>query len=49
MRGRSVGIVDHGCAGDEPEPLAEKLPTSLMRFVLSRLFRSFCASGGGGA
>jgi hypothetical protein len=49
MRGTSVSIVDHGCAGDEPEPLAEKLPTSMMTFVLSRPFRSFCASGVGGA
>ena len=47
-RGRNVGTVNHGCAGDEPEPLAHKLPTSSMTFDLSRPFRSFCASGGGG-
>ena len=49
MRGRSVAIVDHGCAGDEPEPLAHKLPTSLMTIDLPRPFSCLCASGGGGA
>ena len=34
MRGRSVDIVGHGCAGDEPEPLAHKLPTTMMTFDL---------------
>jgi len=47
-RATTVDIADHGCAWEEPEPLAEKLPTSLMTFNLSRPFCSFCASGGGG-
>jgi len=47
-RGTGVGIANHGRAGDEPEPLAQKLPTSLMTFVMLRSFSCFCASGGGG-
>ena len=48
-RGTSVGTVNHGCAGDEPEPLAHKLPTSMMRSDLSMTFSCLCDSGGGGA
>ena len=47
-RERSVGTVNHGRAGDEPEPLAHKLPTSLMTFDLSMTFSCLCDSGGGG-
>jgi hypothetical protein len=49
MRGTGVGITDHGCAWDEPEPLAHKLPTSLMTFDLAMTFSCLCDSGGGGA
>ena len=49
MRGTSVCMTDPGCAGHEPEPLAQKLPTSLMTLVMWRSFSCFCASGGGNA
>ena len=48
-RGTSVGIVNHGRADDEPEPLAHKLPTSATTPELSATLRSLCDSGGGGA
>ena len=48
-RGWTVCIVNEVRAGDEPEPLAQKLPTSLTTFVMLRSFSCFCASGGGGA
>jgi len=48
-RGTGVDIADHGRAGDEPEPLAHKLPTTMMTFDLSMTFSCLCASGGGGA
>ena len=48
-RGRNVGIVNHGRAGDEPEPLAHRLLTSMMAMDLPATFRSMCDSGGGGA
>jgi len=48
-RGRNVGTVNHGCAGDEPEPLAHKLPTLLMTLDLPSPFSCLCDSGGGGA
>jgi hypothetical protein len=48
-RGTGVGIVNHCCAGDEPEPLAHKLPTSMMTCDLSMTFSCLCDSGGGGA
>jgi len=41
--------VNHGCAGDEPETLAHRLPTSLMTLELPIAYRSMCASVGGGA
>ena len=44
-----VGIANHGRADEEPEPLAHKLPTSMMTFDLSMTFSCLCASGGGGA
>jgi len=48
-RGMGVGIVKHGRADEEPEPLAHKLPTSMMTFDLSMTFSCLCDSGGGGA
>ena len=47
-RGRNVGTENHGRAGDEPESLAHKLPTSLMTLDLPRPFSCLCDSGGGG-
>jgi hypothetical protein len=48
-RGTSVGTVNHGRAGDEPETLAHRLLTSVRAFDLSATFRSMCDSVGGGA
>jgi len=43
-----VDIVDHGCAWDEPEPLAHKLPISMMTLNMPMTFSCLCDSGGGG-
>jgi len=48
-RGTGVDIANHGCADEEPEPLAHKLPTSATTFALPATLRSLCDSGGGGA
>lgn len=47
-RGISVGNTDNGCAWEEPEPLAHKLPTSATTFARPATLRSLCDSGGGG-
>jgi hypothetical protein len=47
-RGTSVDIANHGCADEEPEPLAHKLPTLATTFALPATLRSLCDSGGGG-
>jgi hypothetical protein len=44
-RGISVGITDNGCACEEPEPLAHKLPTSATTFAPPATLRSLCDSG----
>ncbi len=48
-RGTGVDIADHGRAGDEPEPLAHKLPTWATTFAFSATLSRLCDSGGGGA
>ena len=48
-RGTGVDIANQGCADEEPEPLAHKLPTSATTFALLATLRSLCDSGGGGA
>ena len=48
-RGVNVGFVNHGCAREEPEPLAHRLLISMMAIDLPATFRSMCDSGGGGA
>jgi len=47
-RGMTVCMADPGCACEEPEPLAHKLPTLSTTFALSSTLRSLCDSGGGG-
>ena len=44
----TVRMTKHGCAWEEPEPLAHKLPTSATTFALPATLRSLCDSGGGG-
>ena len=49
-RGRAeLSVAGMGRAGDEPEPLAHRLLTSMMAMDLPATFRSMCDSGGGGA
>ena len=47
-RGITVSMTDSGCAWEEPEPLAHKLPISATTFALPATLRSLCDSGGGG-
>jgi hypothetical protein len=44
----TVRMIDHGCAWEEPEPLAHKLPTAATTFAPPATLRSLCDSGGGG-